>query len=278
MRQALFFRNEPRGWKTHCCAGMDAQANFVCSDHEDLWDCSHVFVYYSSTWNEYAIENLTRTDNGILDYCPYCGTKLPESRRGAWFDLAEPLGLTPLLGEVPKEYLGFNWLRLSPDPKIQQAEKIYAPIDRFEGQWHFLSNFYEHPFQWGDHVWASGEHAYQAAKCYKDEEIEAIRLAPTPAAAKKLGRRSSMLENWDEIRIDMMRDIVWAKFSQDEQLTSQLLGTFGADLIEGNWWKDHFWGVCRGVGENNLGKILMWARSRLRRGDYGAIEEVEDDE
>jgi hypothetical protein len=35
-------------------------------------------------------------------------------------------------------------------------------------------------------------------------------------------------------------------------------------LIEGNTWGDTFWGVCNGVGENNLGKTLMNVREILR--------------
>lgn len=35
-------------------------------------------------------------------------------------------------------------------------------------------------------------------------------------------------------------------------------------LVEGNNWNDTFWGVCRGRGENNLGRILMKVRSEVK--------------
>jgi predicted NAD-dependent protein-ADP-ribosyltransferase YbiA (DUF1768 family) len=35
------------------------------------------------------------------------------------------------------------------------------------------------------------------------------------------------------------------------------------ELIEGNWWGDTYWGVCNGVGENHLGKLLMKIRDYL---------------
>jgi len=35
-------------------------------------------------------------------------------------------------------------------------------------------------------------------------------------------------------------------------------------LIEGNTWGDTYWGVCRGRGSNNLGKLLMKIREVLR--------------
>lgn len=36
-----------------------------------------------------------------------------------------------------------------------------------------------------------------------------------------------------------------------------------AELIEGNTWGDRIWGVCDGVGENRLGKILMRVRAEM---------------
>lgn len=38
------------------------------------------------------------------------------------------------------------------------------------------------------------------------------------------------------------------------------------DLIEGNNWNERFWGVCRGEGRNELGRILMNVRSELSTG------------
>ena len=64
-----------------------------------------------------------------------------------------------------------------------------------------------------------------------------------------------------------MYRIVKAKFEQNEQLKKQLLHTGRAKLIEGNWWKDTFWGVHEGVGENHLGKILMKVRKELNNAD-----------
>jgi predicted NAD-dependent protein-ADP-ribosyltransferase YbiA (DUF1768 family) len=42
-----------------------------------------------------------------------------------------------------------------------------------------------------------------------------------------------------------------------------LKATGDEELVEGNWWNDTFWGVCNGVGENNLGKLLMKIRAEL---------------
>ena len=44
----------------------------------------------------------------------------------------------------------------------------------------------------------------------------------------------------------------------------KLLDTGDTELIEGNNWHDTFWGVCKGKGQNNLGKILMEVRKDIR--------------
>jgi predicted NAD-dependent protein-ADP-ribosyltransferase YbiA (DUF1768 family) len=31
-----------------------------------------------------------------------------------------------------------------------------------------------------------------------------------------------------------------------------------------NYWNDKFWGICKGVGENHLGKILMQIRDEIK--------------
>ena len=57
---------------------------------------------------------------------------------------------------------------------------------------------------------------------------------------------------------------VSGKFAQNPDLLQKLLDTGDAHLEETNTWKDTFWGVCKGEGQNNLGKILMSVREELR--------------
>ena len=53
------------------------------------------------------------------------------------------------------------------------------------------------------------------------------------------------------------------KFS-NKRLEHLLLNTEDAILIEGNWWGDKFWGVCRGEGQNWFGHLLMSLREEIR--------------
>ena len=61
-----------------------------------------------------------------------------------------------------------------------------------------------------------------------------------------------------------MKDIVLAKFTQNQFLKEKLLATGDAYLIEGNTWGDRVWGQVNGVGQNRLGKILMEVRDMLK--------------
>jgi predicted NAD-dependent protein-ADP-ribosyltransferase YbiA (DUF1768 family) len=66
-----------------------------------------------------------------------------------------------------------------------------------------------------------------------------------------------------------MTEIVGEKFNQNPELKEKLLATKDIELVEGNHWHDTYWGVCNGVGENHLGKILMAYRDGTQEGEDG---------
>lgn len=127
-----------------------------------------------------------------------------------------------------------------------------------DSQHSFLSNFFYY-----DHG-VTTEHLYQAAKTNDPEWAAKILDAPSPKIAKQLGRRAPMRGGWDEHRVPVMRALLGVKFAHPESaLGEKLLATGDAELIEGNWWGDTFWGRCNGKGSNFLGKLLMERRSIL---------------
>jgi ribA/ribD-fused uncharacterized protein len=133
-------------------------------------------------------------------------------------------------------------------------------INSFAGKYRFLSNFYECTVSYAQENYPSVEHAYQAAKTLDLEYRAMIKKALTPAKAKQLGRVVPIRDNWELIKIPIMRGLVKQKFKNPE-LLHRLQATTPAILIEGNWWGDKFWGVhIDGEGENWLGKILMEIR------------------
>ena len=75
--------------------------------------------------------------------------------------------------------------------------------------------------------------------------------------AKREGYKVKLRENWEDIKIDVMYQIVLAKFSQNEFLKQKLIATGREWLEEGNTWGDRTWGTVDGVGNNYLGKVLM---------------------
>lgn len=138
-------------------------------------------------------------------------------------------------------------------------------IDRFNGQYDFLSNFYPCKVTVDDLTFNSVEAAFQALKS-TDVDVRRQFVDLSPSEAKRLGRRIDLRDDWDDVKVDVMEALLRQKFSdKNPELKEKLLSTGDDDLVEGNWWNDRFWGVCRGVGENNLGKLLMKIREELRR-------------
>ena len=136
-------------------------------------------------------------------------------------------------------------------------------IDRFVGDYWFLSNFYPSPVTFNGVVYPTVEHAYQAAKTLDPAERERIRICETPGQAKRLGRRVKLRSDWESIKIDVMATLVREKF-RDPQLAKKLLDTGDCKLIEGNDWGDRIWGMVNGTGKNYLGRILMAIRADLK--------------
>lgn len=137
-------------------------------------------------------------------------------------------------------------------------------ITSFKGEYRFLSNFWTCSVIYEGEKYPSSEHAYVAAKTLDKQLRKEIAACETAGKVKRLGRRLQIREDWEEIKIKAMYIIVKDKFTRSAILKTKLLSTFPATLIEGNTWGDTIWGVCNGVGENNLGKILMKVRDELR--------------
>ena len=136
-------------------------------------------------------------------------------------------------------------------------------IDKFEGPNRFLSNFWPCEVRYDGWAYPSVEHAYQAAKFTDPEKRAKIQAATTAQAAKKIGRTKGIRADWDDVKFGIMRDLLQQKFEQGSANATQLLATGDEQLVEGNWWGDTYWGVCKGKGKNHLGNLLMQRRSFL---------------
>lgn len=142
---------------------------------------------------------------------------------------------------------------------------LMCKITSFRGFNSFLSNFH----RGSQAIWFDGdpyetvEHAYQAAKCARRNQRALFRTPGlTPGQAKRMGRNIKLRDDWDEVKIKIMLKLLRNKFT-DPVLKKLLIDTGQCVLIEENTWGDFFWGVCAGVGQNALGKLLMLVRSEL---------------
>lgn len=138
-------------------------------------------------------------------------------------------------------------------------------IESFRGEYFWLSNFYPCAVVVRSFVFKCAEAAYQCAKSTNQSEDVWRFVEMNGAEAKKAGRKLEVREDWDYIKIDIMREVVESKFRNNADIRKKLLDTGDAKLIEGNDWGDTFWGVCNGRGQNWLGYILMNLRDKLRQ-------------
>lgn len=141
-------------------------------------------------------------------------------------------------------------------------------IAGFFGTFRFLSNFYvirrAPGIGLGELFFPTTENAYQAAKY--PEEFRWKFTDISPAKAKELGQLAPKFNarKWAKKKYDLMYELNFQKFNNHPYLRDMLLETDGYVLEERNAWGDTDWGTDpNGVGENNLGKILMKVREKL---------------
>jgi hypothetical protein len=179
---------------------------------------------------------------------------------------------------------------------------FYDPRDPYG----FFSNFSRHPVTIYGRTWRTSEHAFQAMKFnpHRPDLVAVVWEAPTPGKAAELGRNRSfpINDHWDHHELKMlinldqpekldlfpndelprpgvhlercisrlkdliMYEVVYAKFTQNEELRKELLATEDQAIIE-NAIHDPYWGCGSSqVGENKLGRILMTLRGALMNG------------
>lgn len=151
-------------------------------------------------------------------------------------------------------------------------------INKFEGRFRFLSNFYPCKIEHKGIKYPSVEHFYVAMKVTEMQLIdgiyytaadfrEMISRISNPGDVKKIGSRVKIRRDWDDKKLEFMNWAVREKF-KDETLAEMLISTGDQEIIEGNWWHDNFYGSCScskcgNKGSNNLGKLLMIVRDEM---------------
>ncbi len=94
----------------HCCDRMRTEVARNCREGLDRFRCPDSLVEYVPKYDEYGI---IVHDGGLsrvqILFCPWCGTRLPESKRDRWFDELEKRGVHPLSDSIPPEFETDAW-------------------------------------------------------------------------------------------------------------------------------------------------------------------------
>lgn len=162
--------------------------------------------------------------------------------------------------------------------------KEVSYFDDFNGpnRYAFLSNFYVGTpivltLRTGTYRYMTGEHLYQAWKAATIEDHNRVQSATGPDDAKYIGKTMPIRYDWEEIKYDVMRVTLNAKFRLDRPEGKMLLNTRHLLLTEGTDWGDTVWGTRRTkshrkhwTGRNWLGTLLMARRAELQVQQMGA--------
>lgn len=163
-----------------------------------------------------------------------------------------------------------------------KIQKMRGLINIFRGGNAFLSNMYEMkiPIEYNNFLFYTVENAYAASKTTHSGKQYRISQM-NPYMAKNFGEKVfeeniSPNPNWsDEYRIEVMVDLVRQKFVKNPDLLEKFLATGDAEIINGNYQHDNFWGECfcgncpeekrlPKEERNNLGKIHEKIRKEFR--------------
>lgn len=133
-----------------------------------------------------------------------------------------------------------------------------------------FSNLHRREITFEDEVFATSEHAYQAGKARKPQVKKWLMDAPSPSLLAMAAHGLyywDVAPGWSKTKLDRMRAVLRAKFTQHDDLRELLLSTGDARLVESTTTDNavnRLWGEVNGEGKNLLGVMLMELRTQLR--------------
>lgn len=160
------------------------------------------------------------------------------------------------------------------DPLLDVSGEVVGFYPR---EFYVCDNFASFQVEIWGRLWPTSEHAYQASHFFETapELAEKIAQARSAHDAFKLAKANAdkAPENWEEVKLGIMEEIVRAKLSQHYYIQQKLLQTGDVPIVEDSP-KDSFWGwgVDR-QGRNELGKLWMKLRDELRVGKIALLPE-----
>jgi ribA/ribD-fused uncharacterized protein len=141
-----------------------------------------------------------------------------------------------------------------------------AQVFFYERNFYVLSNFSAFNVKWKDIYFDTSEAAYQWEKFPERPDIQGlIAYARSAHQAHAIAQvnKDKCRPDWDDVKVNIMRDILRAKVEQHEYIRKKLLASGDRELIEDSW-RDDFWGWGENKnGKNMLGKLWMEIRDEL---------------
>lgn len=135
------------------------------------------------------------------------------------------------------------------------------------GELGYLANYSNHGFTIDGVYYKTVEHYYQAMKFDNDEIRNKIIKAETPKEASNIGRdrNNKRIDNFKDIKNEVMFNGILEKFRQNRDIAYKLVETRNRDIAEATI-DEYYWGIGKNKsGENNIGKILVKVRERIKR-------------
>lgn len=95
----------------YCCKNMH---DFIKEDNgfnAEIYQDPDVLIVYIPKFDEYGIIIHDGGESSIeIGYCPWCGNKLPDSKRDLWFDELEKLGIDDFSKDnIPNDFKTNKW-------------------------------------------------------------------------------------------------------------------------------------------------------------------------
>ena len=141
----------------------------------------------------------------------------------------------------------------------------------YEQDFYVFSNFASFKLFWVGRDFYTSEVAYQWEKFRGASVIQDIIVAqPSSHASFRAAQelKEHARKDWDDVKVDIMRDILRAKVDQHVYVEQKLLATGDREMIEDSW-RDDYWGWGENKdGQNMLGNLWMEIRDEIRQARY----------
>lgn len=162
-----------------------------------------------------------------------------------------------------------NITNLQHQPQVNnpQTPSLEGPIYFYPPEYYVFDNFSSFQIEYQGKIYPTSEHAFQSVQFIKSDPklAEVIRNAKSAHDAQKLAEenKDKRETNREEIKLDVMKEILHCKVEQHPYVKKKLLQSGDRDIVEDSW-RDDYWGWGENkTGENMLGKLWMEVRKEI---------------